>query len=331
MEEQRERVQVRVLAEVDAEKIRVFKALVGIVSRLALSSGTAHLDRIDIVPDDEIETYVNALIVEHGGEPGYETGPNGPTDMALTFQGDDRLHSYVIIKESVVQDIDPQHPLASNEVVRALLEEIIHIEWNALAQDADARDWQQMDSCSADIYFIAMKIRNEYVTNRWKAEILATTPLIEVNDELTTCLLRSDPIVDRLEWAAEELARITRDQRLGRADYKVTWGRVIRLVWRGILEPLSYDAGRRAPYMRLEQLVDEASASSFFQRNIQPYWQEILEALDSLRADNPGDIEDATEQVVASITELIISLGICIRKQGRACRIDFGPRFLFWV
>lgn len=314
-------------------RLRTLQALFDELGPRALPTGAAFLRRIDIVPDIAAMSHINALIAAHSGHAGKVTlGSHGPQGVTVPVDAPDGLYCHIVLTESLVQAIDPSHPYGP-DLVSTLLEELRHVEYYA-------RTWQRrgfvqptaqhVDFCLVDLYAIANKLLDEYLVNRWKAQLLGTEALIEGAEGMTTAVIvYPEPIAAVVERSTAALAMISAAWDTGRTDAGETWHNLLGWLWRAVFEPLTYDAGRRAPWASAEDVLAAPADSAFFRRLVAPYWAAILGQFARAYASDT-EADDALDRVVATLRGFVAALGVSIRPHGNGCWVDIEDRFDSW-
>jgi hypothetical protein len=315
------------------EQIDCLRVLLADLGLRALSVGVEALRRVDIMPDHSVATHINALMAAEAEVAlTVMLGPHGPRGVAVPIEGANGLGCHIVLTASLVQAIDPAHP-ASADLVSTVLEELRHVEHYARAWRR--RGYVQptarhVDRCLTDFYRIANKLLDEYLVNRWKTRLLGTEALIEYAGELTTvAIVYPEPIADVIERSAAGLGRISAAWSRGETDVGPTWDSLTGWLWRSVFEPLTYDAGRRAVFASIDDVLAAPRSSAFYCRHVAPHWEPILAQFERAYA-NEAETEDALDRIVASLQSVSSAFGVSIRPHDEGCWVEFDERFASW-
>jgi len=304
--------------EISPERVEVFTALIRKLSLASLPTSAEHLKGLLVVPDTDLERTVNAIAEGKRPAP-YRAGTTLPPAIAVAVEDDSGLSCFIVITESLLQSIDPEHYTV--DTVSTLLEELLHVRlYIGTWQRRGCLMSRKTESpCAQDLFVMCSNFHDEYVVARWKAPIFASLGL-EIRYGL-----RLAPILDQ---AAQNLARIVIMASSGVFPIQDAWGKVIRSVHRDLFDPLARDAGFRAGNPESSQDEDGASESWFYRDHIASYWQQVQVELERSFDSGLTETESALDEIVKTVEEFLRFIGVTYRDiDDSQCWVNFERRF----
>ncbi|MFZ6029874.1 MAG: hypothetical protein ACOYYS_19340 [Chloroflexota bacterium] len=325
-------VQLNIVCQLSSEKVGALEAL---VRELLALVNPETLRYVLIVPDNEFETAVNNIIeMATDQRNSYKHKISNPARaIAIPVEIGEELNCFVVIGESILQNIEPDH-YHPYELVSSLLEEFLHVWYFTITWKR--RGYVQhrqggLDACTAALFTIADQMQSEYVVNRKKAYLAGTNHLFEVErgGELVTGQFRyGDSVSKRLDNAIKSLGKTV----IGAATKEITisdaWLCLVNDLYRDILEPLARDAAFRTGTTDEHLTEKEALESKFYKDHFDVHWRKIRSELQRTMNSELKEADLALDEIVKTLRIFLECIGVTYRKtDDDRCWVDFRTNF----
>jgi hypothetical protein len=210
-------------------------------------------------------------------------------------------------------------PVRSSMNASTLLEEMLHTDlygrfWN---QHGYWHPAPQVPTHLGDLSVVASRLMDEYITNRRKAELIGTRPMIEFNGrrEAAITMTPLGELVEELHQSRRQLGDIVKKDVAGQPAVD-TYKQIVTWMKRTVFLPLAYDAGKRSWNLPVEGTIGEASQVPFVDRNVRQSWNKILVQMERARTTNLQEFPQAAAEIVEELRRFMTHVGIHLRNDG---------------
>lgn len=314
----------QVFCSVEQEKLEALVMLLNELIPLVPIPTVEHFERIIIIPDDQRVTVVNDLIKKYDEFAGTYSSDIHMRACAVPLEvstDDGRaLICLIFLSESLVQEINPKK-YHSADLTSTLIEELCHIRHYSIT-------WQQRGyfhprdispSCKKDLFSLGSSFQAEYVAIRWKASLMASNPLVEMDGGNRTIvyLHYGSLIAPLINEAATDLPNIIRDAADKKLSIGDAWDKLLQIVYRKIFEPLARNEAFQTISPSSEDIPlpsQGVSKNLFFQRRIAPYWKKIKAQLERSFDNDLAEQDIALHTITSILEDFLREMGVTYHK-----------------
>lgn len=308
-----------------------------------------HLTGLLVVPDSAIERTVNALIRKYMGK---ERGAyrRRPGDLgggvAVPLEQSGKLSCYVIIGANLLANVTEEHNHAFPLVSR-VLEEFLHVRLYAMVWESAGGLGllAKPSGCLSELRSLCHMAHDEYIVPRWKAGVLGSIPLVEVDGVLcTTSLYHPHSLAEEMEQAKLRLVKIVSRAARGYVSVEESFTQLMQCLYRDIFEHLVRDAGLRAgnrdalagqevangvsdtptPANAPRQNADE---SAFYREYVATVWAQLRREIEHSYETDFGGHKATLSTMVAIVRRFLETVGVTLTEQPDGeCFVVFDTR-----
>jgi hypothetical protein len=328
------KVSLEVLCTLDRLKIEAFTSLLADLISLIGTLSVSNLKKIFIVEDSQVATKVNTIIKDSGSTGSYSPSDIYPANaVAVPIDKGTELTCYIVIGKKNLDPIDKEHnhPV---ETVLTLLEELLHVwVYTSTWQRRGYVQYRKLNysACEADLMTIASQMCDEYVVIRRKSVLASNLPLFEQEPYeglVAGKLSYGGDIAVNLRNGVIDLEKIIIEASKHREVVSGAWTDLIRILYRGIFEPLSrYTAYVDGTSIESELNI-ELKSNNFFNDVISGFWVKIHNGLNRVFESKLDDTEVVLSEIVGILQELLKMIGVTyIVIENGICNVEYKSTF----
>jgi len=328
-------VDINVLCQIIPEKTDAFAALLRELISVVGVDNIITLKQILIVDDSQVVNVVNSIIKTV--EPSAVYMPRD-TDFAnalsLPVERDGLLSCFIVMSDVFLKPLTLEHNHPFN-TVSTLLEELLHV--GVYTSAWQRRGYVQhrsskLNACEMDVLTIATQMCDEYVVIRRKSQLLATYPLFEPEPGKGFSrgkLSYDGDLIKKIGISGIELKKAVIEAAGGSKVISEVRSDVMRILYRGIFEPLSRNAAYCDETNEDSAVEQNLQAIKFYRELIADYWCNIHKELTLVFESNLSETEPALKEICGYIRELLKRVGITYgNTQDGQYWVNFGPNLL---